>query len=83
VKGIQFYLEGPGRELRPVTIVSKEMADIRTAGIPSRSGPAAADTRIEVSTLVDERGNLARQVDCDGFKFKFNGSEIPWSLVVG
>lgn len=83
MKGIQFYLEGPGRELRPVTLVSTEMAELRTSGIPGRSRVAAADARIEISTLVDERGNLARQVDCDGFKFKFNGSEIPWSLVVG
>lgn len=83
MKGIQFYLEGPGRELRLVKVVSKEMADVRAAGIPCRSGIAAANTMIEVSTLEDEQGNLARQVDYDGFKFKFKGSEIPWSLVVG
>ncbi|MGX9719990.1 hypothetical protein [Stenotrophomonas acidaminiphila] len=52
-------------------------------GIPIRSGPAAANTLVEVSTLADDAGNVARQVDCEGFRYKFKGSEIPWSLVVG
>ncbi len=83
MKGIQLYLVGPGQERRPVKLISTEKADIKTMGIPIRSGPAAANTWVEVNTLVDDDGNLARQIDCEGFRYKFKGSEIPWALVVG
>lgn len=83
VKGVQLYLVGPGQERRPVRRIVTELADIKTMGIPARSAPVAANTLIEISTLADDQGNLARQIDCEGFRYKFKGSEIPWSLVVG
>ncbi len=83
VKGVQLYLVGPGQERRLVRHISTELADIKTMGIPIRSGPAAANTLVEINTLADEEGNVARQIDCEGFRYKFSGSEIPWSLVVG
>ena len=83
MKGIQLYLVGPGQERRPVRLVSTELADVRSMGIPIRSGPLTGNFQVEVNMLVDDAGNLARQVDYEGFRYKFNGSEIPWSLVVG
>jgi len=38
---------------------------------------------VEMSTLVDEEGNIARQIDREGFRYRFEGSEMKWSLVVG
>ncbi|MQP74660.1 hypothetical protein CQ393_01980 [Stenotrophomonas sp. MYb238] len=83
MKGIQLYLLGPGQERRPVRHISTELADIKSMGIPIRSGPAAANTLVEIKTLADDAGNVARQIDCEGFRYKFTGSEIPWSLVFG
>jgi hypothetical protein len=83
VKGIQLYLLGPGQERRPVRHISTELADIKSMGIPIRSRPAAANTLVEIKTLADDAGNVARQIDCEGFRYKFTGSEIPWSLVFG
>lgn len=83
MKGVQLYLVGPGQERRTVRRIATELADIKTMGIPIRSVPAAANTLVEVNTLADDAGNVARQVDYEGFRYKFKGSEIPWSLVVG
>lgn len=80
---VQLYLVGPGRETRAVRCISKEFADLKAMGIPNRSAPAAAHTLVEVKTLEDTDGNVARQVDCEGFRYKFTGSDIPWSLAVG
>jgi len=38
---------------------------------------------VEVNTLMDGEGNLAQQIDSEGFRYRFNGSELPWSLIVG
>jgi len=38
---------------------------------------------VEVNTLMDEKGNLAQQIDCEGFRYRFKGSQLPWSLIVG
>ncbi|WP_182334379.1 hypothetical protein [Stenotrophomonas acidaminiphila] len=83
MKGVQLYLMGPGQECRPVRRIATELADIRTMGVPARNAPVAAGTLMEISTLADDEGNLARQIDREGFRYTFKGSEIPWSLMVG
>lgn len=78
MKGVKLYLEGPGRERRLVTFDSMETA----ASIICARGHREAQA-VEINVLVDADGNLARQVDRDGFRYKFTGSEIPWALTVG
>ncbi len=82
VKNVRLYLEGPGQELRPVKLLSTERVDIRTTSIPRKLGLAAENAWVDLNVLVDEQGNEAKQVDAEGFKYRFNGSAIPWSLVV-
>lgn len=73
MKGLKLYLEGPGQERRPVTFGSLETAS-SIIGSPGQRPEAQA---IEINVLVDADGNLARQVDRDGFRYKFAGPEIP------
>lgn len=79
MKGLKLYLEGPGQERRSVTFDSLETA-ASIVGAPDY-GPQPRATEIHV--LVDADGNLARQIDRDGFRYKFSGSEIRWALTVG
>jgi hypothetical protein len=54
------------------------------AGLPGRRAVAAGLGRmVEVNTLMDDEGNLAQQIDSEGFRYRFNGSDLPWSLIVG
>ncbi|MGE8227264.1 MAG: hypothetical protein ACN6RK_15895 [Stenotrophomonas sp.] len=82
---MKLYLEGPGRERRPVKVVSTERKSFRTMlDVPDRRAVAAGLGRmVEVNTLMDEEGNLAQQIDSEGFRYRFSGSELPWSLIVG
>lgn len=82
---MKLYLEGPGRERRPVKVVSTERKSLRTMlDVPGRRAVAAGLGRmVEVNTLMDDEGNLAQQIDSEGFRYRFNGSELPWSLIVG
>lgn len=77
---VELYLEGPGQERRPVTKNSTETVCVRETGFLF-IGPA--DRSVEFNVLVDAEGNLARQVDREGYRYKFSGSEITWSLSVG
>ena len=85
MKSMKLYLEGPGRERRPVKVVSTEQKSFRTVlEIPGRRlAGIGTDRMVEVNTLMDEEGNLAQQIDCEGFRYRFHGSELPWSLIVG
>lgn len=85
MKSMKLYLEGPGRERRPVKLVSTERKSLRTvSGLPPRGGKCVGmEDMVEVNTLMDEQGNLAQQIDYEGFRFKFQGSQLPWSLIVG
>jgi hypothetical protein len=74
------YLEGPGRERRPVKLFSTEEASIGSLGFADH-GPIKSP--IEINVLADSAGNLARQVDHEGLRYKFKGSEVPWALIVG
>jgi hypothetical protein len=79
VDGLKRYLEGPGREHRPVTLVSTEQ--VQASALPLGSG-RARDEVVEINILADLDGNLARQIDRDGYRYKFDGSEIVWTLIV-
>ncbi len=84
MKSMKLYLEGPGRERRPVKVVSTEQRSLRTVlDIPGKRPGGGMDRMVEVNTLMDEEGNLAQQIDCEGFRYRFNGSGLPWSLIVG
>ncbi|WP_442681854.1 hypothetical protein ACSBPQ_09010 [Stenotrophomonas sp. JC08] len=82
---MKLYLEGPGRERRPVKVVSTERKSLKTVlNLPLRGAKGVVmDDMVEVNTLMDEKGNLAQQIDYEGFRYKFQGSELPWSLIVG
>ncbi len=85
MKSMKLYLEGPGRERRAVKVISTEQRSLRTVlDVPGRraSGPGM-ERMVEVNTLMDEKGNLAQQIDCEGFRYRFKGSQLPWSLIVG
>lgn len=84
MQGIKLYLEGPGQERRSVRVISTEHRSLRAAReVPVRWAATGIDVDVEMSTLVDEEGNVARQIDREGFRYRFDGSEMTWSLVVG
>lgn len=71
---VQFYLEGPGQELRPV---------MQVPGQPGHAGTSLPKGRVPPRTWMDAQGNLATQIDHEGFRYTFDGSKIPWALMVG
>lgn len=77
---VELYLEGPGQERRPVTKNSTETISEQDAD-PFFSQSVISPDQLNV--LVDAEGNLARQVDREGYRYRFSGSEITWSLSVG
>lgn len=77
---VELYLEGPGQERRPVTQNSTETVSGQDAGF-MLGVPVIRP--IQFNVLVHADGNLARQVDREGYRYKFSGSEITWSLSVG
>jgi hypothetical protein len=79
VKNVKLYLEGPGREQRPVRFVSTEQVCAGTLGFITRR---ASDSQVEINLLADADGNVARQIDHEGYLYKFNGSEARWALIV-
>jgi hypothetical protein len=79
LKGVKLYLEGPGRECRPVSFVSTE--EVRAATLSRISGRSSEES-VEITLLADADGHLARQIDREGFRYKFDGSDISWSLIV-
>lgn len=84
MESMKLYLEGPGQERRPVTIISAEQRRLSAVrDLPDRFAAAGFDAEVEMKTLMDEDGNVAQQIDREGFRYRFEGSEISWSLVVG
>lgn len=84
MQGIKLYLEGPSQEQRSVRVISTEHRSLRAIReIPVRWAATSIDVDVEMSTLVDEEGNVARQIDREGFRYRFEGSEMTRSLVVG
>lgn len=80
MNNVKMYLEGPGRERRPVKLVSTEEACIDVFGFTDHG---ATRRPVEINVLADPAGNLARQVDREGYRYKFTGSEVPWALIIG
>lgn len=83
MESVAMYLEGPGQERRPVKLLSTQ---------PMRPRPGASDGKrimhpkgatVEMRTLIDDQGKIAKQTDFDGFRFKYQDSDIPWNLVFG
>lgn len=84
MQGIKLYLEGPGQERRLVKVISTEQKSLKAVReVPIRWAATSVDVDVEMSTLVDEEGNVARQIDREGFRYRFDGSEMTWSLAVG
>jgi len=84
VQGIKLHLEGPGQERRSVRVISTEHRNPRAVReIPVRWAATSVDVDGEMSTMVGEEGNIAWQIDREGFRYRFEGSEMTWSLVVG
>ncbi len=80
---VSMYLEGPGRERRPVTLLSYENVTLRPGTLDSIRLARTGAKRVRIRTLVGGKGNIAKQVDYDGYRYKFLGSELPWDLIVG
>lgn len=80
MEGLKLFLEGPGQELRAVQLDSTETVTLQAMGF---SASTSMNRPVEFNVLVDAEGNLARQVDREGYRYKFNVSEITWSLSVG
>lgn len=76
---VAMYLEGPGHEYRPVKLLPVPPGHAE----PDGAGLQPGITVIQIRRLVDEEGRIASQVDFDGFRFKYPGSNIPWFLVFG
>jgi len=80
---VAMFLEGPGQERRPVKVLSTEQVRLRSGATDGIRIVHPLATQIEVKTLIDADGEIASQVDFDGFRFKYKNSDIPWTLVVG
>ena len=80
---VSMYLEGPGRVRRPVTLLASEPTQVRPGSSDGIRIAHRRSSEIQMRTLVDDHGNIARQVDYDGYRYKFQGSEMHWDLIVG
>ncbi len=47
-----------------------------------QSEEALAGCIVDLHVLVDAQGNLARQIDHEGLRYRFSGSNATWVLVV-
>lgn len=80
---VAMYLDGPGQKRRSVKILATEQIRVSAQSVHSRRDHQPSASEIEVRTLVDEQGNIAKQIDYDGYRFKYRDSEILWNLVLG
>lgn len=83
MSSVSMYLEGPGRERRAVTLLSSESVHLRPGSTDGIRIARRGAIRFQVRTLIDGYGNIAKQIDYDGYRYKFQGSELPWDLIVG
>lgn len=79
---IKFFLEGPGRQLRLVTLLATESRNIVKGSSDGRRVATMGLSDVCFHTMVDEQGNIAKQVDFDGYRFKFHDSNLPWDLMI-
>lgn len=79
---VKLFLEGPGQQRRQVTLLATESRQVTKGSFDGRRVATAGASKVCFHTMIDEDGNIARQVDFDGYRFKFNGSNLPWDLVI-
>ncbi|MGX9718836.1 hypothetical protein [Stenotrophomonas acidaminiphila] len=80
MKQVNMFLQGPGGERRAVTLLATEQVPLETLvfhGPNTRPG-----VLVDLHILVDEHGNLARQIDHEGLRYRFSGSNASWVLVI-
>jgi len=80
LKEVNMFLQGPGQERRAVTVLATEQVPLET--LVSRAVNGRPGVLVDVHVLVDEHGNLARQIDHEGLRYRFNDSNASWVLVV-
>jgi len=76
----EMFLEGPGRLIRRVTPCDPKKDQLRSCRkghINRLSDPS------EARTVRDSEGNVAVQVDKEGWQFRFQGSPFIWQLLIG
>ena len=79
---IQFFLEGPGRQLRAVTLLATESKNVPKGSNDGRRVATMGLSDVCFHTMVDAQGNIAKQIDFDGYRFKFRDSNLPWDLMI-
>lgn len=79
---IKFFLEGPGRQRRLVTLLATESKNIADDCTDGRRVATLGLNDAGLLTMIDEQGNIAKQIDFDGYRFKFNDSNLPWDLMI-
>jgi len=76
------FLEGPARERREVKVFDRAVSNGRRPAVDTpRQGILNGETYVK-QTLADSNGNIARQIDYDGYRYKFEDSELVWTLAV-
>lgn len=80
MKEVNMFLQGPGLDRRAVTLLATEQVPLET--LVYQAVNARRDVLVDLHILVDEQGNLARQIDHEGLRYRFNGSNASWALVV-
>lgn len=81
MKEVKTFLLGPGAECRPVTVLATEKVALDT--LLCHAPNAGAGVLVDLHVLVDTQGNIARQIDHEGLRYRFSGSNATWVLVVG
>lgn len=80
VSRTEMLLEGPGRLIRKVTpcgLKGDQLRSCHKGRINRLADPS------EARAVRDSEGNIALQVDKEGWKFRFQGSPFIWQLLVG
>jgi len=79
---IKFFLEGPGRQRRLVTLLATESRNVAKGSSDGRRVATMGLSDVCFHTMIDEQGNIAKQIDFDGYRFKFHDSNLPWDLMI-
>lgn len=79
---IKFFLEGPGRQRRSVSLLATESKTIAKDCTDGRRVATLGLNDTCLLTMIDEQGNIAKQIDFNGYRFKFHDSNLPWDLMI-
>lgn len=80
MKDVNMFLQGPGAERGSVTVLATERVPLET--LLCHAPNAGTGVLVDLHVLVDAQGNLARQIDHEGLRYRFSGSNATWVLVV-